>query len=136
MLTLALQMLANGIEITHNQTIRLKYLVLIHLGFKNSSLELVNSKLNVSIGDFEYIPDDFTQNMMMISCLGNLKRVLDTPIFLKSSNNNIDDARPLAKQEEELAGGEFIDVVLALFNSSVDMSTLSHLMLKDWIELL
>ena len=82
MLTLALQMLANGIEITQDQIVKLKYLVLIHLGFKNSNLELVNGKLNISIGNFEYIPDDFTQNMIMISCLGNLKRVLDTPISL------------------------------------------------------
>ncbi|CAG8481558.1 14612_t:CDS:10 [Funneliformis caledonium] len=131
MLTLALQMLANGIEMTQDQINRLKYLVLIHLGFKNAKLEFVNGKLDItSIGDFEYIPDDFTQNMMMISCLGNLKRVLDAPIYLKPSNN----AEP--EQEEELAGGYFVDVVLELFNSSVDMSTLSHLMLKSWIELL
>ncbi|RIA95682.1 hypothetical protein C1645_872613 [Glomus cerebriforme] len=133
MLTLVLQMLANGIEITQDQIIRLKYFVLIHLGFKKSKLETVNGKSNVLIGDFEYIPDDFAQNMIMISCLGNLKRVLDTPIYLKSSNNNVEDT---TEQEEELAGGIFVDIVLALFNSSVDMSTLSHLMLKNWIELL
>jgi len=136
MLTLALQMLANGIEMTQDQINKLKYLVSIRLGFKNSKLESVNGKLNVSIGDFEYIPDDFTQNMMMTSCLGNLKRVLDTPIYLKPSNNNVDDVKPISEQEEELAGGVFVDLVLALFNSSVDMTTLSHLMLKNWIELL
>ncbi|RGB35396.1 hypothetical protein C1646_623756 [Rhizophagus diaphanus] len=135
-LTLALQMLANGIEVTQDQIIKLKHLVLIHLGFKNSKLEIVNGKSNVSIGDFEYIPDDFAQNMIITSCLGNLKRVLDTPIYLKSSNNILEDTRLSAEQEEELAGGVFVDVVLALFNSSVDMSTLSHLMLKNWIELL
>ncbi|EXX76329.1 hypothetical protein RirG_034110 [Rhizophagus irregularis DAOM 197198w] len=135
-LTLALQMLANGIEVTQDQIIKLKHLVLIHLGFKNSKLEMVNGKSNVSIGDFEYIPDDFAQNMIITSCLGNLKRVLDTPIYLKSSNNILEDTRLAAEQEEELAGGVFVDVVLALFNSSVDMSTLSHLMLKNWIELL
>ncbi|CAI2172830.1 1114_t:CDS:10 [Funneliformis geosporum] len=131
MLTLALQMLANGIEMTQEQITTLKYLVVTHLGFKNVKYEFVNGKLNLtSIGDFEYIPDDFTQNMMMISCLGNLKRVLDAPIYLKASNN----AEP--EQEEELAGVYFVDVVLGLFYSSVDMSTLSHLMLKSWIELL
>ncbi|CAG8570339.1 6834_t:CDS:10 [Dentiscutata erythropus] len=131
MLTLALQMLANGIEMTHDQITTLNYLIVSSLGFKNCILDTVDGVLSVHHGEFEYMPENFSQNMKMVSILGNLKRVLDTPIYLKSQND--DD---MVVIEDELAGSYFIDTVLAMVNSSVDMSSLSHLMLKTWIELL
>ncbi|CAG8469401.1 8345_t:CDS:10, partial [Diversispora eburnea] len=116
MLNLALQMLANGIEINKEQIIKLKFVVVSNLGFTDY---------------------DFIQNMMMISCLGNLKKVLDRPIYLRNSNktNNHINTEEI-DLEDELAGGYFVDVIFSLINSSVDMSKLSHLMFKIWIELL
>lgn len=172
MLNLALQMLANGIEITEEQIIKLKYVVVSSLGFTNCKLEARgggggidvvggasgfgnaggssgtgigggNGTLHLSYGELVYSPDDFTQNMVMISCLGNLKKVLDRPIYLKNSNgtnyfNNYNNSGTIEETnlEEDLAGGYFVDVVFSLINSSVDMSMLSHLMFKIWIELL
>ncbi|RIB13957.1 hypothetical protein C2G38_2097116 [Gigaspora rosea] len=131
MLTLALQMLANGIEMTYDQITKLNYLIVSNLGFKNCRLDTVDGVLMVHLGEFEYTPEDFSQNMKMVSILGNLKRVLDTPIYLKSQND--DD---MVVVEDEMAGSYFIDAVLAMVNSPVYMSSLSHIMLKTWIELL
>ncbi|CAG8469547.1 17843_t:CDS:10, partial [Acaulospora morrowiae] len=136
MLTLALQMLANGIDIKQDHLFIMKYLVVKNLGFADCKLELINGSNNLSYGELKYSPEDFTQNMMMVSCLGNLKRVLDTPIYLRSTDVVSEDAVVLSEGEDELLGGFFVDVVFALFNSSVDMSKLSHITLKMWIELL
>ncbi|CAG8726866.1 4707_t:CDS:2, partial [Gigaspora rosea] len=109
MLTLALQMLANGIEMTYDQITKLNYLIVSNLGFKNCRLDTVDGVLMVHLGEFEYTPEDFSQNMKMVSILGNLKRVLDTPIYLKSQND--DD---MVVVEDEMAGSYFIDAVLAM----------------------
>ncbi|CAG8787370.1 5278_t:CDS:2, partial [Racocetra fulgida] len=65
MLSLALQMLANGIEMTHDQITTLNYLVVSNLGFKHCRLDKVDGVLSVDFGEFEYMPDDFSQNMKM-----------------------------------------------------------------------
>ncbi|CAG8469783.1 6847_t:CDS:10 [Acaulospora colombiana] len=134
MLTLALQMLANGIDITLEQITKLKYLIVKSLGFADCKLELINEVYNLSYGELKYNPEDFTQDMIMMSCLGNLKRMLDTPIYPQYTGETSEETVSPVDKEDELLGGFFVDVVFALFNSSVDMSKLSHLMLKHKIE--
>nr|CAG8533934.1 14864_t:CDS:10 [Entrophospora candida] len=135
LLSLALQMLANGIEMNLEQIIKLKYFVAHNLGFTDSRIDNSNGVMSFHFGEFRYVPDDFTQNMMMVSILGNLKRVLDTPIYLNNDKEELEDGKA-SSENEMLAGGYFIEIVLAMFNSSADMTSLSHLMLKTWIELL
>ncbi|CAH1761786.1 14909_t:CDS:10 [Entrophospora sp. SA101] len=135
LLSLALQMLANGIEMNLEQIIKLKYFVAHNLGFIDSRIDNSNGVMSFHFGEFRYVPDDFTQNMMMVSILGNLKRVLDTPIYLNNDKEELEDGKA-SSENEMLAGGYFIEIVLAMFNSSADMTSLSHLMLKTWIELL
>ncbi|KAG9290997.1 hypothetical protein G9A89_012869 [Geosiphon pyriformis] len=131
--TLALQMLGNGIEISKQTLIQLKCIVMSNLGFANCRLNL---QLEVDYGDFKYAADDFSQNMMMITCLSNLKKILDTPIYLKLETEYIEDLKGSPELGDDLVGGYFVNVILNMFNSSIDMSILSHLMLKTWLELM
>ncbi|CAG8478999.1 10492_t:CDS:10 [Cetraspora pellucida] len=63
-----------NLKVTHDQITTLNYMVVSNLGFKDCRLDKVDGILNVHFGEFEYMPDDFSQNMKMVSILGNLKR--------------------------------------------------------------
>ncbi|CAG8454894.1 2892_t:CDS:10 [Ambispora gerdemannii] len=142
LITLALQMVGNGTEITKSTAIELKRITMSCLGFTNCRVETNNGHLEINHGELQYTADDFSQNMMMIACLSNLKKILDTPINFKPEPDVAEEtSRSISsssfdEQSEDLVGAFFVDVVLKMFNSSIDISTLSHLMLKNWIELM
>ncbi|CAG8439334.1 7443_t:CDS:10, partial [Ambispora leptoticha] len=144
LITLALQMVGNGIEITKQEVIELKCITMSCLGFINCRVENNNDQPEINHGEFKYTADDFSQNMMMIACLGNLKKILDTPIYFMSDPDVAEEisrsislsSSTIVEQNEKFVSACFVDMVLKMFNSSVDMSTLSHLMLKNWIELM
>ncbi|CAG8457974.1 9817_t:CDS:10 [Paraglomus occultum] len=136
LLNLSLQMLGNGIEISVERLMKLKQVVATCLGFAEVQQDAVNGEIYILHSEFEYIPDNFSQNTRMLSILSNLKKVMDTPIYLQKENELTDESRTAAETDEPLVGGYFVDIILKMFCSSVDLASLNHIMLKIFLELI
>ncbi|KAG0232463.1 hypothetical protein BGW42_008181, partial [Actinomortierella wolfii] len=93
MLSLALQMVANGIEPTLNEVILLKYLVVFYLAFEDCELlNIGNGNQQVHFG--QYIPQhgniyDPGHETFVISICMNLKLILDRYIEIRPDNEKI-----------------------------------------------
>ena len=129
-------MLGNGIEISVENLMGLKQVVATCLGFTEVQQDFVNGDIYILHSEFEYIPDNFSQNTRMLSILSNLKKVMDTPVYFHKENDLTDESRTAAETDEPLVGGYFVDIILRMFGSSVDLASLNHIMLKNFLELL
>jgi len=129
-------MLGNGIEISLECLMRLKQVVATCLGFTEVQQDFANGDIYMLHSEFEYVPDNFPQNTRMLSILSNLKKVMDTPIYLHKENELTDESRTATETDELLVGGYFVDIILRIFGSSVDLASLNHIMLKIFLELL
>ncbi|RUP45188.1 hypothetical protein BC936DRAFT_148508, partial [Jimgerdemannia flammicorona] len=136
MLTLALQMLASNLDLNAVQLSKVKFALVKNMGFRDPERHNID-EWKVQFGDFVYTPDDVSQMTMVISCVRGMKKVLDNFIPMTHDNaaavgSEIIDTR---QSTQNNPGAALVDVVLKLFNSGVDLTSLSHLMLKAWLEL-
>lgn len=142
MLTLALQMAGSNLSISLLQLSRIKYCVVKNMGFQNcEKFHTSGTILEVTYANLVFKADDFSQVSMVLACTRGLKKILDhfTPVNPESiAAIGVDaiDKFKAGLNENINYGNQFVDVVFKLFNSGVDLTQLSHLMLKIWLELI
>ncbi|KAL0087116.1 hypothetical protein F4703DRAFT_1735366 [Phycomyces blakesleeanus] len=142
MLSLALQMLSNHISITPTQISRFKLILVEQMGFNNCRrFENAADEYVVTFGEFCYDPKDPSQDAMMISTSRGLKKVMDSfsPLpaeTVASMPSDVLEQNRLKLTENSSPGIHFIDVVLKMFNSSVDLTKVSHIIVKAWLEII
>jgi hypothetical protein len=141
MLTLALQMAASNLSISLLQLSRIKYCVVKSMGFQNCEKFHTSGTILVTYSNLVFKADDFSHVSMIFACTRGLKKVLDnfTPVNPESiAAIGVDaiDKFKAGLNENINYGDQFVDVVFKMFNSGVDLTQLSHLMLKIWLELI
>lgn len=140
MLTLAMQMLANNLDLNAAQLSKVKFVLVKYMGFRDPERSNIGhiDEWRVQFGDFVYTPNDVSQSTMVMSCVRGMKKVLDN--FTPMTHDNAaavgsEVIDPSRQNTQNSPGTALVDVVLKLFNSGVDLTSLSHLMLKAWLEL-
>lgn len=139
MLTLALQMVGNSLDIANGHLLRLKYFLVKSMGFNDCVLKRIGpQRYELSFGDLSSNTDDFWNIGVLMASVRGMKRALDNFTPLKEEtvaavgSAIIDEARQL---NESSIGSVFVEVVLKMFNSGIDLTNLSHFMLRSWLEL-
>ncbi|CEP16409.1 hypothetical protein [Parasitella parasitica] len=148
MLTLALQMLSNHLSIEPAQILRLKFILVQQMGFQNCQLFTsegsgsggVGGEITVEFGMLHYNPRDPARVAVMISCSRGLKKIMDSfaPLPAETVAAMASDSLKHSRMnlsENSSPGVHFIDVVLKMMNSGVDLPKLGHMMLKAWLEI-
>ncbi|KAL1919528.1 uncharacterized protein VTP21DRAFT_2221 [Calcarisporiella thermophila] len=162
LVTLALQMVANGVPISPVDFSRVKYSVVTAVGFTNCRGSFAAGSYQIGFGPLEFRPGDFSQHTMLAAFVFNVKRVLDSVASTTVATGRVvneanamvsmisgkEESLPQPQNQqqqynirkklntEDGPGMMFLDVVLKLFNSEVDLTKLDQLMLKGWLELI
>lgn len=139
MLVLAMQMLANHLAINTVQMSRLKYVFVSLMGFEDCQRYSVSGEWHVSFGNMSFDPSLPAQSAFVTACSRSLKKVMDSFAPLPAETVASMAPEVLERNRVELAensspGVHFIDVVVKLFNSGIDLTTLNHMTLKIWLE--
>lgn len=75
---LALQMLANGVEISNGALWRLRYELVLHLGFENAKmLESDDGKLKIEFGVSGFNVMNSNHQVLLLTLLRSMKRAFD-----------------------------------------------------------
>jgi hypothetical protein len=140
MLTLALQMLSNHLSIEPAQISRLKFILVQQMNFQQCQLFNEGGDITIEFGPLRYNPKDPARVAVMISCIRGLKKIMDSfaPLPAETVATMAADAFEQSKMdlsENSSPGVHFIDVVLKMMNSGVDLTQLGHMMLKAWLEI-
>jgi hypothetical protein len=140
MLTLALQMLGNHLSIKPTQISQLKFILVQQMGFQNCQSFNEGGEITIEFGQLKYYPKDPSRVAIMISCIRGLKKIMDSfaPLPAETVARMTADAFEQNKMnlsENSSPGVHFIDVVLKMMNSGVDLTKLGHMMLKAWLEI-
>ncbi|KAK4518369.1 uncharacterized protein ATC70_001722 [Mucor velutinosus] len=140
MLTLALQMLSNHLSIEPAQIARLKFILVQQMNFQNCQLFNDGGEITVEFGLLQYNPKDPARVAVMISCIRGLKKIMDSfaPLPAETvaamASDSLEQSR-MNLSENSSPGVHFIDVVLKMMNSGIDLTKLGHMMLKAWLEI-
>lgn len=140
MLTLSLQMLSNHLSIEPEQISRLKLVLVQQMGFTDCQLFHDGGEVQIEFGPLKYNPKDPSRVAIMISCVRGLKKIMDSFAPLPAETvatmaaDSIDQNK-MNLSENSSPGVHFIDVVLKMINSGVDLTKLGHMMLKAWLEI-
>lgn len=140
MLTLALQMLSNHLSIEPSQISRLKFILVQQMGFQNCQMFNDGGEITVEFGLLKYNPKDPSRVAVMISCIRGLKKIMDSfaPLPAETvaamASDSLEQSR-MNLSENSSPGVHFIDVVLKMMNSGVDLTKLGHMVLKAWLEI-
>lgn len=140
MLTLALQMLSNHLSIEPAQISRLKFILVQQMDFQNCQLFNDGGEITVEFGLLKYNPKDPARVAVMISCIRGLKKIMDSfaPLPAETvaamASDSLEQSR-MNLSENSIPGVHFIDVVLKMMNSGIDLTKLGHMMLKAWLEI-
>ncbi|KAG0186217.1 hypothetical protein DFQ28_008166 [Apophysomyces sp. BC1034] len=138
-LTLALQMLGNHLNVDSIQISRIKYVLVEQMGFDKCRRYNNSGEWIVEFGNLLYKPEDSLQNGVLISCSRSLKNIMDSFAPLPAETvatmaPDVLDSNKLKLAENSSPGIHFIDVALKLFNSDIDLTKLSHIILQTWLE--
>lgn len=140
MLTLALQLLSNHLSIEPAQILRLKFVLVQQMGFENCQLFNDGGEITIEYGSLNYNPKDPAKVAVMISCVRGLKKIMDSfaPLPAETvatmASDSLEQSR-MNLSENSSPGVHFIDVVLKMMNSGVDLTKLGHMVLKAWLEI-
>lgn len=148
MVTLALQLLSCHLPVDTIQVSRLKYILVKFMGFQDCHRYATPAPTTngngggewvVSFGNLVYNYSDPLHHSAMVAASRGLKKVVDSfaPLPAETVASMAPDV--LERNRVELAensspGVHFIDVVLKMFNSGINLTKLSHMMLKTWLE--
>ncbi|KAI9478246.1 MAG: hypothetical protein EXX96DRAFT_483197 [Benjaminiella poitrasii] len=140
MLTLALQMLSKHLSIEPAQIYRLKFVLVQYMNFQNCELINNGGEITVEFDILKYNPKNPSQVAMMTACIRGLKKIMDSfaPLPAETVATIASDSLEQNKMnlaENSSPGVHFIDVVLKMMNSGVDLTKLGHMMLKAWLEI-
>lgn len=141
MLTLALQMLSNHLSIEIAQIYRLKFILVQLMDFQNCQFFNDGGEISIDFGLLKYNPKDPTRVAVMVSCIRGLKKIMDSfaPLPAETVATLASDSIEQNKvnlSENSSPGVHFIDVVLKMVNSGLDLIQLGHMMLKAWLEII
>ncbi|KAL9542636.1 hypothetical protein MBANPS3_008515 [Mucor bainieri] len=139
MLTLALQMLSNHLSIEPAQMARLKLVLVQQMHFEHCQLfddGAGGGDMTVEFGVLKYNPKDPARVAVMMACIRGLKKIMDSFAPLPAETVAAMASDSLEHLSENSSPGvHFIDVVLKMMNSGVDLTKLGHMMLKAWLEI-
>ncbi|KAI8080755.1 uncharacterized protein B0P05DRAFT_578990 [Gilbertella persicaria] len=140
MLTLALQMLSNHLNIEPTQLYRLKFVLVQQMNFQDCHYFNEGGDITITFGPLKYEPSDPSRVAAMISCTRGLKKIMDSfaPLPAETVASIASDSIEQNKinlAENSSPGVHFIDVVLKMMNSGIDLTKLGHMMLKAWLEI-
>ncbi|KAI8993718.1 hypothetical protein BDB01DRAFT_715878 [Pilobolus umbonatus] len=140
MLTLALQMVGNRLEILPIQINRLKYIIVQNMGFKNCHFFNTSEQGAVTFGTLVFNPENTMQISLLFACIRGLKGVIDSfaPLNPKSVAQAIDSTEHIKNNFSEISspGVYFLDIIFKMMNSGVSLTSLGHMMLKCWLEII
>jgi hypothetical protein len=122
-------MLARRIPIPAVDLYTLKYLTLLQMGFRDCFVR--RRTQDVQFGKLEFDPRNLRQRAVIQVCIAGINQLLD--IFY-ISRNGMELRENGDVNDEEVIGTCFIDVLLQLYNSQVDLAQLEDAMLRSWIE--
>lgn len=139
MLTLALQMLSNHLSIEPSQISRLKFIMVQQMDFQDCQLFNDGGEITIDFGPLKYNSKDPSRVAVMISCVRGLKKIMDSFAPLPAETvatlaSDLEQSK-VNLSENSSPGVHFIDVVLRMMNSGIDMTKLGHMMLKSWLEI-
>ena len=140
MLTLALQMLSNHLSIESSQISRLKFILVQQMDFQECQLFNDGGEITIDFGPLKYNAKDPSRVALMMCCVRGLKKIMDSFAPLPAETVATLASDSLEQNQMNLAensspGVHFIDVVLKMMNSGIDMTKLGHIMLKAWLEI-
>lgn len=137
LLTLALQMLGNGIPVTQPQILTIKYHVVKSMGFDNCKMRVpdISFVVDVTFGQYVADPLNFSTRMMLYTCLAGIKKAVDGPHKIQEETLRgsmlMDDLESKPKEvSKQLVGAPFIDVIIRLFEANINWETLGHFLLR------
>lgn len=148
MVTLALQLLSCHLPVDTIQVSRLKYILVQFMGFQDCHRYATppapatngnGGEWVVSFGNLVYNYSDPLHHSAMLAASRGLKKVVDSfaPLpaeTVASMAPDVLERNRLELAENSSPGVHFIDVVLKMFNSGINLTKLSHMMLKTWLE--
>jgi hypothetical protein len=128
MVVLSQEMVADSVPIDPWDLVKLKFHVAIGLGFRDAKLResMPPGSLEVSYGELD--PKD---SSALMTCLSGLKRVLDVSKQISWPRMS-SDAEPM----RELVGAVFVEVVVRVICSDIDLAKLPYLPLRDLLDCL
>ncbi|KAI7905963.1 uncharacterized protein BX663DRAFT_247143 [Cokeromyces recurvatus] len=140
MITLALQMLSKHLSVEPTQIYRLKFVLVQYMNFQNCQLINNGGDITVEFGILKYNPRNPSQVAMMTACIRGLKKIMDSFAPLAAETVASMASESLEQNKMNLAensspGVHFIDVVLKMMNSGIELTKLGHLLLKAWLEI-
>lgn len=130
LVTLGMQMVAQGVDVVSDDVQQLKYCLAAFAGFAHSTLEEVlvgtRKKLLARLGLLQMDYHNDRQRMAILTVVRGLRKVLDSTQLVKVVNG----------VEVNEIGKEFVDMVLIMFSSDVELKRIGHLALRSWLDLL
>ncbi|KAI9597746.1 hypothetical protein BDF19DRAFT_284148 [Syncephalis fuscata] len=129
LLTLAYRMLARKVPIPASDLCTLKYLTLIQMGFRDCFVR--RRTQDVQFGRLDFDPRDLRQRAVIQVCVAGMNELLD---IYHISRTGVELRENSDIHEDEIIGTSFIDILLQLYNSQVDLTQLEDTMLRTWIE--
>lgn len=140
MLTLALQMLSNHLSIEPSQISRLKFILVQQMDFQDCQLFNDGGEITIDFGPLNFNPKSPSRVAVMLACVRGLKKIMDSfaPLPAETVATLASDSVEQNKvnlSENSSPGVHFIDVVLKMMNSGIDMTKLGQMMLKAWLEI-
>lgn len=140
MLTLALQMLSNHLSIELSQISRLKFIVVQQMDFQDCQLFNDGGEITIDFGPLNFNSKSPSRVAVMLACVRGLKKIMDSfaPLPAETVATLASDSVEQNKvnlSENSSPGVHFIDVVLKMMNSGIDMTKLGQMMLKAWLEI-
>ncbi|KAF7724279.1 hypothetical protein EC973_001180 [Apophysomyces ossiformis] len=141
MLMLALQMLSNHLSVDSVQMSRIKYALVEQMGFEDCRRYNSSDEWIVEFGTLLYNPADSARTGVLLSCSRMIKSIMDSfaPLPAETVAAMAPDtlgSNKLKLAENSSPGVHFIDVALKLFNSDIDVTKISHIMLQTWLEII
>ncbi|RCI06289.1 hypothetical protein CU098_009425 [Rhizopus stolonifer] len=135
MITLAMQMLSNHLNMTHEQVYRLKFVLVQQMGFKNCHYFNEAGDILIEFGSLVYDPTQVSHTASMITCMRGLKKVMDSFAPLPAEAVAAMTSQSVEHLSENTSPGVyFIDLVFKMMNSGIDLCQLGHTVLRAWLE--
>ncbi|KAI9256703.1 hypothetical protein BY458DRAFT_535349 [Sporodiniella umbellata] len=138
MITLAMQMLSNNLNMTHDQVYRLKFVLVQQMGFQNCHYFNESGEVIIELGALVYDSTKAAQTASMMTCIRGLKKVMDSfaplPAEAIAAMASQSVEQKLHLSDNTSPGIYFMDIVFKMMNSGVDLSQLGHMVLRAWLE--
>ncbi|KZT61428.1 hypothetical protein CALCODRAFT_9999 [Calocera cornea HHB12733] len=131
LVSLALNLVAHGVVIQALDLLKVKVFLARQLGFSKAVLRIAgDGTCHVAPGPVS-VPEPPEQGL---ACLAATKRVLDASTKISVSPSILGVNLPPDAAVPCLIGAPLVDLVLIVLRATQDLATMSHLVLRSWLE--